>query len=44
MNPKASDEDGMRDGYQRKTKGVFIAREASHRNSNMCPFDSCAPT
>jgi hypothetical protein len=34
----------MRDGYQCKKKGVFIAREASCRYSNRCTFDSRAPT
>jgi hypothetical protein len=34
----------MRDGYQRKTKGVFIGREASCRYSDVCPFGPCAPT
>jgi hypothetical protein len=34
----------MRDGYQRKTKRIFIACEASHRYSNERRFDSCAPT
>jgi hypothetical protein len=34
----------MRDGYQRKIKVVFIAREASHRYSNGHRFGLCAPT
>jgi hypothetical protein len=34
----------MCDGYQCKTKGVFIAREASHRYSNRCTFDFRVPT
>jgi hypothetical protein len=34
----------MRDGYQCKTQGVFIAREALCRYSNRHTFDSRAPT
>jgi hypothetical protein len=34
----------MRDGYQRKIKGVFITREALHSYSNGRRFGPCAPT
>jgi hypothetical protein len=42
-NPKER-QDGMQNGYQHKTKGVFIAREVSHGYSNGCHFGSRAPT
>jgi hypothetical protein len=35
MNPKASEEDGMRDGYQCKMKEIFIAHEVSRDYSNV---------
>jgi hypothetical protein len=41
---KASEKRELRDGYQHKTKEIFIASEASRGYSNGCPFDSCAPT
>jgi hypothetical protein len=34
----------MRDGYQRKMKGVFIAREVLHPYSNGRRFGPCAST
>jgi hypothetical protein len=34
----------LRDGYQRKTKDIFIAHEASHDYSNGCHFSSRTPT
>jgi hypothetical protein len=42
-NPKQGSE-GMRDGYQHKTKGIFIAR--NHRGATVtgCHFDPRAPT
>jgi hypothetical protein len=33
-----------RDDYQCRAKGVFIACEASHCDSNGRSFDSCTPT
>jgi hypothetical protein len=42
-NPKQRQE-GMRDGYHRKTKGVFIACEASHGYNNGRHFDSRTST
>jgi hypothetical protein len=42
-NPKQRRE-GMRYGYHRKTKEIFIAREASHGYSNGHHFGSHAPT
>jgi hypothetical protein len=33
----------LRDGYQRKMKEIFIAREASRGYSNGCHFGSRAP-
>jgi hypothetical protein len=41
--PKQSQE-GMRDGYQCKTKGVFIAHEVPHSYNNGHHFGSYAPT
>jgi hypothetical protein len=38
-----SKENGMRDGYQRKMKEVFIPREVSRHYSNERHFDPCAP-
>jgi hypothetical protein len=34
----------MRDGYQRRMKGVFIDYEAPRRCSNGCHFGPCTPT
>jgi hypothetical protein len=34
----------VRVGHQRKTNGVFIVREVSHRYSNGRPFGPCTPT
>jgi hypothetical protein len=38
VNPKRERKEGMRDSYQRKAKGIFIAREASRGYSNGHPI------
>jgi hypothetical protein len=38
VNPKRERKEGLRDGYQRKAKGIFIALEASRGYSNGHPI------
>jgi hypothetical protein len=44
VNPKRERKEGIRDGYQCKTKEIFIAREVSHNYNNEHRFGSRMPT